>query len=811
MDFFCVSSRIPLYRTSYIRKWISIEGKRFDLTDLPKARLFYLYDKQYYGIISVGTPPQKFNIHFDTGSSNFHLPSINCYTDNIHCSSLTRYNSSESHTYIEVGTFIGLHYAVGELTGYLSTDVVNIAGVNVQNQTFTEAVTRDLTFAFLSYDGILGMGYPEISTKGVPPIFTSMIDQGLVSAPVFSFYLNNYYYGSELILGGIDPLYSNTEFTYVNVSHKGYWQFPIDKIKMRHMIFCEDGCEAIAHTGFSGLSGPASEIEFINNEIDTLTRVGISHGGDIFVDCHEISELPNVTFFLNNKPFVLTAKDYINMKNTISYKFNSTDKYNITLCTSYFVNSKEYFGSSDIWILGIPFLNRFYSVFDMGNDRVGFAHHYYGIISVEIPQQRFNILFDTDASNFFVPFITCDSDNIACSSLTRYNSSESHTYIEVGTFIGLHYAVGELTGYLSTDVVNIAGVNVQNQTFTEAVTRDLTFAFLSYDGILGMGYPEISTKGVPPIFTSMIEQGLVSAPVFSFYLNRHKVDCRQISELPNVTFFLNNKPFVLTAKDYIHTRTLNSDKYNFTICKSPFVNSKEYFGSNDIWILGIPFLNRFYTVFDMGNDRGTKNGTTKCMSAFENLNFDDDSNCFEKHVSIFCVNRGTHRTDQFGIVKIAGVNVQNQTFTEAVTRDLTFAFLSYDGILGMGYPEISTKGVPPVFTSMIEQGLVSAPVFSFYLNNYYYGSELILGGINPLYSNTEFTYINVSHKGYWQFPIDKIKMRHMIFCEDGCEAIAHTGFSGLSGPASEIEFINNEIDSLRRVGISHGGDIFVSR
>ncbi|KAG5319876.1 ASPP protease, partial [Acromyrmex heyeri] len=357
MDFFCVSSRIPLYRTRYIRKWISIEGQRFNLIDLPKARLFYLYDKQYYGTISVGNPPQEFNVHFDTGSSNFFLPSIKCYTDNIHCSSVRRYNNNESHTYIAIGNLVAFRYAVGRLTGYLSSDVVNIAGVNVQHQIFTEAVTRDLTFAFLSYDGILGMGYPEISTKGVPPVFTSMIEQGLV----------NYYYASELILGGSDPLYSNTEFTYVNVSHKGYWQFPMDKVKMRHMIFCEDGCEAIAHTGFSGLSGPASEIEFINNEIDTLRRDGISHGGDIFVDCHQISNLPNVTFFLNNKPFVLTANDYINMRTDD----NITSPY---ICTSPFVKSREYFGSNDIWILGIPFLNRFYTVFDMGNDRVGFAH-----------------------------------------------------------------------------------------------------------------------------------------------------------------------------------------------------------------------------------------------------------------------------------------------------------------------------------------------------------------------------------------------------------------------------------------------------
>jgi len=43
-----------------------------------------------------------------------------------------------------------------------------------------------------------------------------------------------------------------------------------------------------------------------------------------------------------------------------------------------------------------------------------------------------------------------------------------------------------------------------------------------------------------------------------------KVDC-QISKLPNITFFLNDKPFVLTAKDYINTRMVNIIKLRFKI------------------------------------------------------------------------------------------------------------------------------------------------------------------------------------------------------------------------------------------------------
>ncbi|KAG0182353.1 Vacuolar protease A [Apophysomyces sp. BC1034] len=315
---------------------------------------------QYFGEIDIGTPPQTFTVVFDTGSSNLWVPSTHCTS--IACFLHRRYDSSKSHTHHENGTEFAIQYGTGSLEGFISEDTLNVGGIKIHKQQFAESVKEPgFVFAIARFDGIFGLGYDNIAVNHVTPPFYHMVNRDLVDEQLFSFWLNNAeesgdeQNGGELVFGGVNPAHFEGDIHWSPVTRKGYWQIEIQDIKFGGEAVDLEPVGAAIDTGSSLIVAPTTEATLINQEIGAKQ----DWRGQYIVDCSTIPDLPEFCFVFNGKDFCLTGEDYI---------LKIQDQ-----CISGFMGMDIPEPAGPLWIVGDVFLRKFYSVYDLGNNRVGLA------------------------------------------------------------------------------------------------------------------------------------------------------------------------------------------------------------------------------------------------------------------------------------------------------------------------------------------------------------------------------------------------------------------------------------------------------
>jgi cathepsin D len=170
----------------------------------------------WYGSVSVGTPAVTFTVDFDTGSSDFFLPSSNCSSN---CEGHTLYDPSSSSTASDEGQTFNLRFGDNStVSGEGYTDTVTLAGYQAIDQSLVAATSYSSGLEYDSFpaDGLLGMGHESLLSFGDSTVFQTLVLQGQVSDPVFSFYLAES--GSELYIGGTNQDHYKGFFAYVPVS-----------------------------------------------------------------------------------------------------------------------------------------------------------------------------------------------------------------------------------------------------------------------------------------------------------------------------------------------------------------------------------------------------------------------------------------------------------------------------------------------------------------------------------------------------------------------------------------------------------------
>ncbi|EDV31086.1 uncharacterized protein Dana_GF15184 [Drosophila ananassae] len=326
-------------------------------TDYTNEELGNSMNMYYYGEISIGTPPQYFNVVFDTGSANLWIPSVQCLSTDVACQQHNQYNSSASSTFVAVNENFTIEYGTGSVKGYLATDTVTINGLAITGQTFGEAISQPgSSFTDVEFDGILGMGFQQIAIDYVVPPFYNLYEQGLIDQPVFGFYLarnGTSDEGGQLTLGGTDYNLIDGDLTYVPVTKQGYWQFAVNQITWNGTVV-SGPVQAIADTGTSLIVVPADAYTKINELIGAIYIQG-----EWYVPCSTVDSLPVITFNFGGTNFDLPPSVYIQTYNEGEYDS----------CVSTF----SYIGT-EFWILGDVFLGQFYTEFDFGQNRVGFGN-----------------------------------------------------------------------------------------------------------------------------------------------------------------------------------------------------------------------------------------------------------------------------------------------------------------------------------------------------------------------------------------------------------------------------------------------------
>jgi len=321
---------------------------------------------QYYGSIMIGAPPQIFRVVFDTGSGQLLIPG-DCVGPA--CARHRKYYANQSQTSMQIGSMndplkppendltrdtTSVSFASGDSTGVIVRDQVCVGMFGCAKCDFVASTEEsDDPFYNATWDGIFGLSPKGVNGIGEFSIVKQLKAQNAIAAPLFAVFLGrNVNDPSEITFGAYKEQRTQKPIQWVALSSTDNWQIHLDDVVLdgASQNFCVGGCDAVLDTGSSLLMGPQDMVEALEKKLSEATT-----------DCRDLSKLPKLGFMVGGESLELTPEDYMDIsENNCLFAMTAVDAP----------------GTGPVIVLGMPFLRRHYTVFDMGSDgtpRLGFA------------------------------------------------------------------------------------------------------------------------------------------------------------------------------------------------------------------------------------------------------------------------------------------------------------------------------------------------------------------------------------------------------------------------------------------------------
>jgi hypothetical protein len=246
---------------------------------------------------------------------------------------------------------VTITFGTGHITGRCLQDEVCIGSLCAEAAFIASTDESRQPFASFAFDGVLGLALEKMSQGPMFSVMSRLSQSQSLQRPLFSVFLSDSdKENSEITFGDMKKEHMASDIYWVNVNPtSGYWEVQIEDITLdnKPQKLCKD-CRVAVDTGTSQIAGPTSVIEALSSSLNVQS------------DCSNYKSLPKLGFIIGGLVLNLAPRDYI-------------DKSDNDYCDVSLMSLDVPPPKGPLFVFGIPFLQKYFTVYDYSTSRVGFA------------------------------------------------------------------------------------------------------------------------------------------------------------------------------------------------------------------------------------------------------------------------------------------------------------------------------------------------------------------------------------------------------------------------------------------------------